>query len=190
MTADRPIGPTPERLRKAGRDVEVFAPDENIHHRAIRLMDGHVLARLASRGTITGDQHGAGQQFYLDWYHGRMSGSGVIDPARVVVDGGAGRQESDRQLSALTRYRRAVQAVGLIHSTVLADIVLIEEPLESWGRRHRGYRARKQAVEYATAALVLALDALVLHYYGPRRMRPCYGMAEGARPGIVPGDAD
>lgn len=88
MTADPTIGPTIERLRKAGRDVEAFTPDENLHHKAIRLLDGHVLARLAVRGTITGDQQGAGTQFYADWYTSGLAASGVIDTLNRAMTGG------------------------------------------------------------------------------------------------------
>lgn len=186
--SSRPLGPTPERLRKAGKHVEVFSPGENVHHRAIRVMDGHILERLASRGTITGDQHCAGTQFYADWYYGGMANSGVIDPGRVIVDGGKGRHERDRQLAALTRYQRAVRAIGPIHSTVLTDVVLCEEPLESWGRRQRGYKAPKQAIQCAKDALIFALDALVIHYYGLRRTRPSYVMAPDGKPGIARDD--
>lgn len=185
MSDNTTIGPTPERLRKAGRDVEAFTPDESIHHRAIRMLDGHVLARLVSRAVITGDQFNAGTQFYGDWYTSGLAASGVIDPGRVIVDGGDPMRESDRKLAAMTRYKRAVQAIGLIHSTVLTDLLLLEQNLEAWGRRWRGYKNRKQAIQCAQDALVFALDALVNHYYGRRHMAPSYGMVAGAKPVVT-----
>jgi len=188
--AERPIGPTPERLRKAGENVEAFTPDENLHHRAIRLLDGHILARLAARSVITGDQHNAGSQYYSDWYHSGLAASGVIDPAKVIVDGGQRSHESDRKLSAMTRYKRAVIAIGFIHSTVLTDLVLLEKSIEEWSRKWFGQKSPKIAKAQGHAALVLALTALDHHYYGQRKTGVRAAHMEGSRPEIMPVDGD
>jgi hypothetical protein len=186
MTEIRTIGPTPERLAKAGEQVEAFTAGENVHHQAIRMLDGHPLERLASRGVITGDQYHAGTRFYGDWYYSGLAASGVIDPAREVVDGGVIMHESDRKLAAMTAYKRAVQAIGVIHSTVITDLVLLEQPVEDWGRRWFGQKAPKLAKAQAHAALILALTALDHHYYGQRQNRAHVSHVDGYRPGIVP----
>ena len=185
MTTDRTIGPTPERLAKAGDQVEAFSPGENVHHAAIRMLDGHPLERLATRGVITGDQYHAGTRFYADWYYSGLAASGVIDPSREVVDGGQTIRESDRKLAAMTSYKRAVQAIGMIHSTVVTDLVLLEQPVEAWGRKWFGQKAAKLAKAQAHAALIMALQALDHHYYGQRRNRAHVAHAEDYRPGIV-----
>ena len=179
------LGPTPERLAKAGHNVEAFTAADNVNHAAIRMLDGHVLERLASRSVITGDQYHAGMQFYADWYHSGLAASGVIDPAREVVDGRPGSKESDRKLDAMTRWKRAVQAVGLIHCQVLTSVVLNEEDLAVYGMRRYRQQAKKLARLAATVALQNALAELDNHYYGQRRNRQRAAHAEDYRPGIV-----
>lgn len=186
MTATRTIGPTPERLAKAGEQVEAFSAGDHVHHQALRMLDGHILERLASRNVITGDQYHAGTRFYGDWYYSGLAASGVIDPARETVDGGLIMHESDRKLAAMTAYKRAVMAIGRVHSTVIADLVLREQNVEAWGRKWFGQKAPKLARAQAHAALILALTALDHHYYGQRTRRPHVAHAADYRPKIVP----
>lgn len=98
MKPERNTGPTPERLARAGKDVEPVntEPDTNPNYKnTVRLLDGSILDTLASRGVITGDQYGAGSQFYSDWYYSGLANSGVIDPCRVVVDGETHKGQSN-----------------------------------------------------------------------------------------------
>jgi hypothetical protein len=169
MSSSRYVGPTPERLAMAGRNIEPVASETG--YETIRMLDGSTLDRLASRSVITGDQYHAGSRFYLDWYSSGLAASGVIDPGRVVVDGRRGHQESERRLQAMTAYKDAVRAVGRIHSTVLTDLVLLEKSVEDWGRRWFRQKAPKLAKAQAHAALIMALTALDHHYYGQRRAR-------------------
>jgi hypothetical protein len=179
------IGPTPERLAKAGEDVEAFTPDANLHHRAIRMLDGHILEQLASRDVISGDQYNAGTQFFADWYFSGLAASGVIDPGRVIVDGGETMRESDRKLSAMTRWKRAVQAVGMVHSNVLTAVVLLEESLTVYGRRRFHQKNEKLARLAATTALQGALEQLDCHYYGQRKTATRASHVDGYRPEIA-----
>lgn len=187
--AERTYGPTPERLRMAGENVEVFTADENENWRAMRLVDKHVLAQLMSRGVISGDEYSAGAQFYGDWYLSGLANSGVIDPGRVVVDGGKADHLNDIKLSALNRWQKAVQAVGLIHSQVLTDVLLSEEDLEVYGRRRFGQNNEKRARLAAQIALKLALEQLDLHYHGRRKTPMRAAHAADYRP-TIPTDAE
>lgn len=188
MTADRTIGPTAERLAKAGEDVEAFTPDTSTNFRAIRMLDGHVLERLASRSVITGDQYQAGMRFYADWYFGGLAASGVIDPGRIIVDGGIQEQVSKRKMEAAHRWGHAVRAVGKVHSLVLIDVVLHETSLEAYGRRRYGSSSPKIAKRDATVALMDALESLDHHYYGMRNVKTRASHVDGYRPIIVPAE--
>jgi hypothetical protein len=184
-------GPTPERLAKAKEDeVEVVTPDESEHWRAMRLTDAHVLEYLRSRSCISSGQYEAGHRFYSDWYHAGLAASGVIDPGRVIVDCSSSEHASDRKLTALHQWQRAVQAVGMIHSTILVDILLMEERLEDWGRRRRGQASVKLARHAAITAISLALEALDHHYHPPRRDRTRSSHAPGYRPTIIRPESD
>jgi hypothetical protein len=181
---DEVIGPTPERLAKAGDDIEETSATQSQNWRAIRMLDGHVIERLRNRDAISGDLYNAGCQFYSDWYHAGLASSGVIDPSREVVDGGQSKGVSDRRLAAMTRWQRAVQAVGKVHSLVLIDVILHEMTLELYGRKHHGYKAQKQAVQAAQTSLINALTELDYHYYGQRNGRTVAAHVAGYRPNI------
>lgn len=185
IDTDESQGPTKERLRMAGDHVETFTPSENENWKAIRLLDNHVLEFLQSRGIVTGDQYSAGVQFYSDWYVAGLANSGVIDPGRVIVDGGQIDHLSEVKMAALTRWQRAVQSVGLIHSQVLTDILLSEERLEDWGRRRCGQQSSKLAKLAAQTAIRLSLEALDLHYHGHRNTPNRAAHAEDYRPSIL-----
>lgn len=175
-------GPTKERLAQAGCDFEMPDPRQS-EVRGVRMTDGDLLGRLAKLGTISQAEQAAGEQFYADWYFGGLAASGVIDSGRVVVDGGRGFDMTARQMDALQRYHRAVQALGMMLSQVMTDVVLMGEPLQSYGRRRFGSVSPKLAVRDATTALKLALAQLVLHYTARGGMRS--GMVDGARPRIM-----
>ncbi len=185
MTNPRPVGPTPERLAKAGDAVEVFTPDQSENWRAIRLSDETPLEHLQGRGAITGDQYAAGMRYYSDWYIAGLAYSATIDPSREVVDGGKVDHWSDRQLDAMTRYNRALKAIGYLAS-VLSDLLVNPNPerLEDYGRRKCGQKNFKLARLAATTQLKLALDALDHHYYGQRKTRAHVAHTDDYRPTI------
>lgn len=183
---DRPIGPTPERLRMAGEDVEAVSAIENEHWQAIRLLDNHPLEYLRKRDCITGNQHSAGHQFYSDWYFGGLANSGVIDPGRIIVDGGGGDPHGERRMFALTRWQKAVKALGMVHSTTLIDLLLMEQKFHEWGLRRFNQANRERARQAAITAMVLALEQLDIHYHGPRRSRMRDSHVGDYRPAIDP----
>jgi hypothetical protein len=168
-------GPTLERLAKAKGHYDEFITDSG--RRTKRMLDGDVLELLNGRGSITGDQYVAGKTFYQDWYKSGLAASGVVDVAREVVDGGTHKPVSDHQLDALFRWKRAVQAIGIVHSKPVICLVLCDEPLLDYGRRVFRRQQEKQATVAAITALQLGLQALDYHYHGQRRtgMRTFHG---------------
>jgi hypothetical protein len=186
---ERTLGPTPERLRMAGDAVEAYTPEENTNWRAVRLLDNHVLEDMRSRRAISGDQYNAGMRFYGDWYLSGLANSGVIDPGRIIVDGGKMDHLNDVKLSALNRWQKAVQALGMVQSQVLTAILLTEESLESYGRRRCGQNNGKLAKVAAAAILKHALDALDYYYYGRRETKVRAAHAADYRPDIVADEA-
>lgn len=184
---DERMGPTRERLRMAAEDeIEIVSAIENEHWQAVRLLDNHPLEYLRRRECITGDQYSAGQQFYSDWYFGGLAASGVIDPGRVIVDGGQIEPAGDRRLFALSRWQKAVRQVGKVHSTTLIDLILTEQKLHAWGARRFNQANRERARQAAITALVLALEQLDVHYHGNKRNQMRAAHAEDYRPNIIP----
>ncbi len=183
---------TPERLLRAGEDVENIVtemverfPDgteRKVSASTKRMLDGNVLNLLLSRESITSDQHAAGARLYLDWYTAKLAGSGVIDPGRIIVDGGKNDPTPDHVLEAAGNFTRAITSVGKIHSNALIDLVLLEEKLPDYGRKRSGYKNDKQCTVFAIALLKAALEQLDLHYYGQRKTRMQHSGADGYRP--------
>ncbi len=167
LPPDTGDGPTPQREARAGEQVEEFVTESG--RKSKRMLDDSVLELLNSRGSISGDQYVAGWAFYEDWYTAGMAASGVINPGREVVDGGTHKPVSERQLDAMWRWKRAMQAVGVVHSKALVCLVLIGEPLKSYGRRVYKRQQEKQATVAAITALSDALQALDWHYHGQRK---------------------
>lgn len=160
-------GPTPQREARAGDMLEEFVAKGG--RRTVRLLDGSVLELLNSRGSITADQYNAGWSFYESWYIAGMAASGAVDPSREVVDGGQHKPVTDRQLDAMWRFKRAIQAVGIVHSKALICMVLLDEKPVDYGRRVYKRTQEKQATVAGITALVDALTALDFHLYGARK---------------------
>lgn len=176
------VGPTPERLRQAG--------DAVLEHRlesgrlTVRMADGDILAYLSNRGVISGEQWQCGTRFYQDWYKSGLAASGVIDPTRVVVDGGNAEPAIIRSMEAAQQWAKAIKAIGPIHSHPLTAMVLLDEPATVYALKHTGHKDPKDARLIAYDRLKQALEALVGHYLGgSRKARPSYFVGE--RPEIA-----
>jgi hypothetical protein len=184
---DQIIGPTPERLAKAGEDIEVFETDSG--RRTLRLMDGSILDQLEKSGVITADQYNAGCQICSDFYYSGLSENGTIDPARIVVDGGNKDPTNERKMAALTRYAKAIQHLGLIHSHVITNVVLLGlYSREEYAFRRWGQKSPKLAKLATNTALINALEELDGFYYGRREVRMRQSAVEGSRPEILAAD--
>lgn len=188
MSAGERVGPTKERLAKAGEDVEDFIAKEDAQTVSeqvltVRLLDGSVLDMLLSRGSITGDQYHAGGQLYADWYYSGLA-LGAIDPLIDRVDNAVATGDADRQLDAMTRYRQAIAAVGMVHAHVLTAVVLLEESLGGYGLRRFEIKDWFYARKLTIAVLKAALDQLDYHYYGKRKGIYRHGHATDYRPAI------
>ena len=172
--------PTPERLRHAGDDVEDFITDTN--KRTRRIQD--TLDMLASRRKITGDQYTAGRELYDDWYKSGLAASGVVDPARIVVDGGKFEFMTDVAIDALGRFAKAIKHVKDVHAHALTNIVLIGVSLAEYAWKYEGYTDVENAKIAATTRLRAALTELDYFYYGHRKTKRGSSHAPDYRPTI------
>lgn len=169
----RYIGPTPERLAKAGRAVEPVASETG--YETLRMLDGSTLEQLATLGKrnarkgISGDQYHAGSRYYADAYEAGMLASGVIDMAAVRVDGGQHKDITTRRLEALSRFNQAVKAIDRAAADILSDVVLHEMPLARYADRFTRFPLQRERRAIALQRLRDALDQLDEHYYPPRR---------------------
>ena len=148
--------PTPERLRRAGGDVERGNSGQ------ITMRDSP-LERALARNALTAEQYSAGQKYRHHWYHaGLASQLGSLDLNRVLaVDIGAyaGMPKTENQLFHRQRYREAAQAAGKIGSYVLEWAVCREVALDQVGQA-LGWSSRAQAYAAALERMKVALDEL------------------------------
>lgn len=185
MTANnRYIGPTPERLARAGRDVEPFMAENN--RPTVRLLDGSPLEKLATRKEISGDQYHAGRRYFSDWYLAGFAASGVIDFAKERVDTSDTPDISNNALAAQTRYAHALKALDADSAHILSDVVLTEMPLNIYADRFREFPQYRERRAIALNLLRKALGQLDRHYYPPRRNEMTSGHEDGYRPIIPP----
>lgn len=167
------IGPTPERLAKAGRAVELVESETG--YETIRMLDSSPLEQLATLGKknprkgITGDQYAAGCRYFGDAYQAGIHASGVIDPAAVRVDGGQHKDVASFRLEAMTRYNRALKALDVLSAHILARVVLHELPLNTYAERYQQFPLARERRAIALQRLRDALDQLDQHYYPPRK---------------------
>ena len=176
--------PTPERMRKAGEAVTHHKTDEG--RTTVRFTDGDIVEYMQSRGMINGDMYDCGKRFYADWYKSGLAASGVVDPGRVIVDGGNPEPGIIRRMEYAQAWAVACKSVGEVLSRPLTDMVLLDVPANVYALRHMGLKDPKDARLAAYTLLRAALDALVLHYLGPRHMRKSYHRAEDAIPSHHP----
>lgn len=183
---DEPIGPTPERLRMAGDDVEAFTPAEAAHFRTIRLVDRTPIDKLRKNEKITGDQYNAGCRYFSDWYKSGFSASGVIDPMRERVDCEGKHDIADVVLAAQTRFNHALKALDGDAKHILDDVVLSEVPLNIYADRYREFPQHRERRAVALTLLRKGLDQLARRYWPPRRDGIRSQMEPGSRAGILP----
>jgi hypothetical protein len=148
--------PTPERLRRAGADVERGDSGQ------ITMRDSP-LERAFARNALTAEQYSAGQKYRHHWYHAGLAGRlGSLDLNRILaVDLGAyaGMAKTENQLFHRQRYREAVQAIGKIGSCVLEWAVCREVAIDQVGHA-LGWSSRAQAYAAALERMKAALDEL------------------------------
>lgn len=173
MTRQRYIGPTPERLAKAGRSVEPVESETG--YATLRMLDGSPLEQLATEGKkkpgkgITGEQYHAGCRYYADAYTAGIFSSGVIDPSAERVDGGQHKGVASYRLEAASRYNAALKSLDAVSAGILADVVLHEMPLAQYAERFFRFPQPRERRAIALQRLRDALDQLDRHYYPPRR---------------------
>ena len=176
---------TPERLAKAGDDVEDFVTDTGRKTKRVNA----VLDSLRAKRAITDDQYNAGNQIDADFHLAGRSGPGAIDPSRDVVDGGKKYDMADYRLDAEDRFKDAIKQLSQGHLECITNVVLLQiETLADFGSRVHRYKDRKDASVAGASTLRDALSVLDFYYYGRRSTRTQSAHSPDYRPSILPED--
>lgn len=157
---------TPDRLMKAGHDIEDIVIDSVA---TLRMLDGHPLSKLLSRKKIIADQYNAGMRYFKDAYEGGLVPSGVCDTTKERVDCQGAPEMTDRILGARTRFEHALKILDYDKAHILSDVVISEMPLSIYADRFRRFPQKRERDAVALVLLCAALDQLDRHYYPPRR---------------------
>ena len=182
-------GPTPERLSKAGRNVDPIT-DEHGWALTVRLDDSpiwylYMQGQKRPHLGITGIQFQAGSKYYENAYIAGILGAGAPDMGKDVVDCSPKIEVSERRLEALQRHNTSLKALTHYSRHILSDVGLSETPLITYAERFRTFPHPRERRAIALQTLRNALDELVNHY-GMRLkpVGPSYGHVEDYKPVI------
>lgn len=195
MRPDEIIGPTPERLAKAGEDIEVFTPAEAAHYRTIRMLDApldklRVAAIKNPKDGITADQYNAGCRYYATFYRAGLSNERAQDLSLERVDGGGFKDISDTVLAARHAHNKTIKILDGDSLMVLSEVVIKGNDLNDFADARFRNSAKRERRYLGRYLIRKALSQLAAHYWPPRRGGMQSVMADGARPVIMPQDAD
>ena len=158
---DRPVlvaVPTPERLAKAGSDIEL---GDDKHGKVIMTVRDSPLEKVLARKKISKPQYDAGCKYRHHWHHAGLAAHyASLDPNRVFGAKGGGLLETERQVHHYRQYQSAVQHVGKDNARILDWVCCEEKPLEHVGLLLMGWGYRSGAIEAATGRLQGALSSL------------------------------
>lgn len=159
---ERPPGPTPERIAKAGEAFDVG------HHGTVTLRDSP-LEWMERRGVISTSLYNVGSKYRHHWYHaGLLPSVGSIDLNRIFGEpgGNVGMPSSEMQAHHRQQYRSAQREIGMQIGRVLDNVICLEFSLVDAGQL-LGWKDEKQARAVATAFVRDGLE----------RLRTLWGMA-------------
>ena len=151
-------GPTVQRLAIAQGNVSIG--DDKQGGRTYTMRDSP-LDRAHKKGMVSGAQHSALQKFRHHWYHGGSAPSvGSVDMDRIFSGdpgGMNGMPKSEKQAFHRSKYREAVEEIGLRSSFVVEGVVCYENSLDEVGMKlgwSSPYRAREGAKGLMVGAAV------------------------------------
>lgn len=161
------LGPSGVVLREAivEREERRDPDDMNPNRRAAKTVSGFrrrdTLRHIAFTNASVTDEHlDAAERLAIDWELAAGGGGGdSFTGVRVDISA----ISADPPIVAMTRFRKAVQAVGQIGCSVLLPVVLENVTITALGER---MRLRRQTI---SKRLVDALDTLVKYYDGTKR---------------------
>lgn len=172
---ERGVGPTPERLAKAGEAVEPFNsdPDKHKHYDTIRLNDsnGGILDQLIREKKISTDEYHAGLRLFRDYWLSGIEAAKALDWTRPVVDCQPTANISDKKLDAINSVKRMTQALKYAGMHPFLKMVLQGQSPLQYGRERWPLADRNHAVSLAKGAICTTLALIDEVFYGPRHAR-------------------
>lgn len=187
---ERGVGPTPERLARAGDAVEPFNADldKHSHYETIRLMDGNggLLDILIREGKISTDQYHSGLRLFRDFWLSEIDAVRALDWTRPVVDCQPSGSISDHKLDAINAVKKASEKLEYIGMHPFIKMVVQGQNPKDYAKERWPLIGPRDARSQAIGALCTSLAILDVFYYGERKTRVVGAGVEGYRPeGLV-----
>ena len=122
------------------------------------------------RGKYTAvERVSAGNDLWIDYYLGKISSVGAVDPAKIRVDGGGSVQKTIKCLYHQDRYNKAMSCLPKEFWDVVRKVCIDDEPIETEGTR----LDMKRKLYAARIDLCRGLDRLV-DFYKRKKYRKNY----------------
>lgn len=172
---DRGVGPTPERLKRAGDAVEPFNADldRHAHYDTLRLMDGNggLLDILIREGKISTDQYHSGLRLFRDFWLSEIDAVRALDWTRPVVDCQPSGSISDNKLDAINAVKLVSKKLEYIGMHPFIKMVVQGQNPKDYAKERWPLIGPRDARSQAIGALCATLAILDVFYYGERRTR-------------------
>lgn len=187
---DRGVGPTPERLKRAGEAVEPFNSDldKHTHYDTIRLMDGDggILDQLIRERKISTDEYHSGLRFFRDFHFSGMDAVRALDWTRPVVDSSVSADITDKRLDAVNSASKAMTRLGYLGMHPIMKMIIQGVNPKDYAKERWPLVGPRDARSQAVGALCTSLAMLDEFFYGRRKGRTVGAGIDGYRPeGLV-----
>lgn len=183
---DRGVGPTPERLKRAGEAVEPFNSDldKHTHYDTIRLMDGDggILDQLIRERKISTDEYHSGLRFFRDFHYSGMDAVRALDWTRPVVDSSVSVDITDKRLDAVNSASKAMARLGYLGMHPIMKMIIQGVNPKDYAKERWPLVGPRDARSQAVGALCASLAILDEFFYGQRKTRVVAAGVEGYRP--------
>lgn len=90
---------------------------------------------LGNRMISAIDRLSAGKRLCVDFHVGKVSNTGVVDIAKIRVDGGASSEETARTLFHRDRYEKAMKSIPAEFWPMVRRVSIENEPLAASGSK-------------------------------------------------------
>ncbi len=185
--------PTRERIAQALGDfvettivsIDVLADgtERQVDVLVIQMLDGHLLTKLSNRGVLDLKQLSAALRFLKDCNEAGILSGAVVDPGRIVVDGGNSVPAQERQADAYARVHAILTRVSPSTKAVLVDIVLFEMTREAFARKHQIPNKDEKDINLVVNSKIQdALTDLDYRYYGQQKTQNRFTHSPDYRP--------
>lgn len=188
---ERGVGPTPERLRRAGEAVEPanFDADKHTHYDTIRLMDGDggLLDILAREKKLDTFEYASCLRLFRLYKIAGSDGAKALDWTRTVVDCQPSGDISDKRLDAIKETGRVEEKLGFETMHPFVWMILRDKHPQDYAKERWPLIGPRDARSMAIGALCMSARKIEEYFLGPRKGRIlATGMADYRPKGLVP----